>query len=271
MPRMDGMVAIVTGASRGLGRAIAMEYAKEGASVVICARKQSPTGLSGTLEETVQAISGAGGDVLPLDCDVTDPEEVEEMVRRVKERYGRIDVLFNNAGAMVLGESIREIDPARWGQVMLVNVTGPYLCSRAVLPTMMEQKRGSIINIGSRIATDPMQGGGVLYSASKAAVHMFSLCLAEEVREHNIAVNILSPGSLRSEGSAAIPWTQRDWHERVEPSEVGPCATGAAGRLRQNLGDLGADDRLPTLRHEVAARITIHWSIMATGDTGAVL
>ena len=133
---------------------------------------------------------------------------------------------------------------------MRVNVTGPYLCSRTVLPVMMEQRRGSIINIGSRMATDPNQGGGVLYSASKAAVQMFSLCLADEVREHNIAVNILSPGALRSEGSAAIPWTQHDWHERVDPSAVwalrglpGPAgrqhlyrATGGPRRVRHDLG-----------------------------------
>ena len=224
MGQMDGMVAIVTGASRGLGRAIAKEYTKEGASVVVCARRQSPTGLAGTLEETVMDIRNAGGDVLAVDCDVTDESQVNEMVRQATERYGRIDVLFNNAGAMVLGESILEIDPARWDQLMRVNVSGPYICSRAVLPIMMEQQRGSIINIGSRMATDPKQGGGVLYSASKAAVHMFSLCLADEVRDLNIAVNILSPGALRSEGSAAIPWTQRDWHLRVDPSAVGPCA-----------------------------------------------
>ena len=224
MGQMDGMVAIVTGASRGLGRAIAREYAREGASVAICARRQSPTGLAGTLEETVMEIRNAGGDVLPIDCDVTDESQVNEMVRRAVQRYGKIDVLFNNAGAMVLGESILEIDPARWDQIMRVNAGGPYRCSRAVLPTMMEQRRGSIINLGSRMATDPNQGGGVLYSASKAAVHMFSLCLAEEVRDYNIAVNILSPGALRSEGSAALPWAQRDWHDRVDPSVVGPCA-----------------------------------------------
>ena len=224
MGQMDGMVAIVTGASRGLGRAIAREYASEGASVVICARSQSPTGLAGTLEETVADIRNAGGDVFPIACDVTNESQVNEMVRQAVERYGRIDALFNNAGAMVLGESILEIDPARWEQLIRVNVNGPYLCSRAVLPVMMEQRRGSIINIGSRMATDPNQGGGVLYSASKAAVHMFSYCLADEVRDYNIAVNILSPGALRSEGSAAIPWTQRDWHERVDPSAVGPCA-----------------------------------------------
>ena len=221
---MNGMVAVVTGASRGLGRAIAKEYAREGASVVICARSQSPTGLAGTLEETAADIRTAGGDVLAVDCDVTEESQVNEMVRRAMDRYGKIDVLFNNAGAMVLGESILEIDPTRWEQVMRVNANGPYLCSRAVLLSMMDRQRGSIINIGSRMATDPSLGGGVLYSASKAAVHMFSLCLADEVREHNIAVNILSPGSLRSEGSAAIPWTQRDWHERVEPSAVGPSA-----------------------------------------------
>ena len=224
MVQMDGMVAIVTGASRGLGRAVAKAFAEEGASVVISARSQSPTGLAGTLEETANDIRQAGGDVLAMDCDVTDEAQVNEMVQQAVERYGRIDVLFNNAGAMVLGETIMDIDAPRWEQLMRVNVNGPYLCSRAVLPTMMEQRRGSIINIGSRMATDPNQGGGVLYSASKAAVHMFSYCLADEVRDYNIAVNILSPGPLRSEGSAAIPWTQRDWHLRVDPSEVGPCA-----------------------------------------------
>ena len=224
MGQMDGMVAIVTGASRGLGRAIAKEYAREGAGVVVCARSQSPTGLAGTLEETAKDITDSDGDVLAIPCDVTDESEVNAMVRQAMDRYGRIDVLFNNAGAMVLGESILEIDPARWDHLMRVNVSGPYLCSRAVLPIMMEQRRGSIINIGSRMATDPKQGGGVLYSATKAAAHMFSLCLADEVLDYNIAVNILSPGALRSEGSAAIPWTQGDWHLRVDPSAVGPCA-----------------------------------------------
>ena len=106
MGQMDGMVAMVTGASRGLGRAIAKEYAREGASVVICARSQSPTGLSGTLDETVTDIRDAGGEVFALDCDVTNNAQVDEMVRQAMERYGRIDVLFNNAGAMVLGETI---------------------------------------------------------------------------------------------------------------------------------------------------------------------
>ncbi len=221
---MAGMVAIVTGASRGLGRAIAKEFAAEGASVVVSARGRSPTGLPGTAVETAEQIRSRGGEVVALTCDVTDEEQVAAMVAETIEMYGTVDVLVNNAGIMVLGETILDIVPDSWDQSVGANLKGPYLCSRTVLPTMIQQRRGSIINIGSRMGSDHEQGGGVLYSATKAAVHMFSLCLADEVREHNIAVNILSPGGLKTEGSAAIPWTQRDWDQRVEPEAVGPSA-----------------------------------------------
>ncbi len=224
MGKMEGLVAIVTGASRGLGRAIAKEYAREGAKVVVCARPQSPTGLAGNVEETAGDIQAAGGEAFAVACDVADEAQVSEMVRQVLDRYGRIDVLVNNAGVMVLGESILEISPAQWDLSVAVNMRGPYLTCRAVLPAMRSQGRGSIVNIGSRMGSDHTRGGGVLYSASKAGLHMFSLTLAEEVREYNIAVNILSPGSLKSEGSAAIPWTQWDWAVRDLPEVVGPSA-----------------------------------------------
>ena len=222
--KMDGMVAIVTGSSRGLGRAIAKAFAAEGAKVVVSARLSSPTGLPGTAEETAEQIRSNGGDAMALACDVTNEEQVMAMVAQTIDNYGRIDVLVNNAGVMVLGETLLDIVPEEWDQSVAANLRGPYLCCRAVLPTMIEQKRGSIIHIGSRMGSDHEQGGGTLYSATKAAVHMFSLCLADEVREHNVAVNILSPGSLKTEGSAAIPWTQRDWDQRVEPEVVGPSA-----------------------------------------------
>lgn len=222
MGKMDGLVAIVTGASRGLGRAIAREYAREGAKVAVCARPRSPTGLAGTVDETARVIQAEGGEAFPVACDVSDEGQVRDMVERVMEQYGQIDVLVNNAGIMVLGESILEIDTARWDQNMAVNVRGPYLTCKYVLPVMMKQQRGSIISIGSRTTTE--NRGGVLYSATKAALHMFSMCLAEEMQEHNIAVNLLNPGPLRSEGSSIIPWAQQDWHLRVEPEAVGPCA-----------------------------------------------
>ena len=224
MGQMDGMVAIVTGASRGLGRAIAREYANEGASVVICARSQSPTGLAGTLQQTADDIRSNGGEALAIDCDVTDESQVNEMVRQAMERYGKIDALFNNAGMMVLGETDHGHRRGSLGAADADQRERPVSVQPGRAAGNDGTTAGSIINIGSRMATDPAQGGGVLYSASKAAVHMFSYCLADEVRDHNIAVNILSPGGLRSEGSAAIPWTQRDWHERVEPSAIGPMA-----------------------------------------------
>ncbi|HJN88394.1 MAG: SDR family oxidoreductase [Dehalococcoidia bacterium] len=224
MGTMNGMVAIVTGASRGLGRAIAKEYAREGAKVVVCARQASPTGLSGTIEETVRDIRNTAGEAIAVACDVADEAQVSDMVRQVMERYGRIDVLVNNAAIMVLGKSFLEISPDAWDQSVAVNMRGPFLTCRAVLPAMMSQKRGSIINIGSRSGFDHTQVGSVVYPASKAGMHMFSLTLAQEMREHNIAVNILNPGAMKSEGSAAIPWAWNDWSERVDPEAAAPCA-----------------------------------------------
>lgn len=234
MGKMKGLVAIVTGSSRGLGRAIAMEYAREGARVVVCARPQSPAPLPGTIDATAQDIRDLGGDVLAVPCDVSDEEQVKSMVGQVLDRYGQIDVLVNNAGLMILGESFLDIDTARWDQLMSVNLRGPYLTCRYVLPVMMEQRRGSIINIGSPAGSAP-RIVGTAYCTSKAALHMFSQCLAEDVREYNVAVNILNPGSMKSEGSTIIPWAQHDWDERVMPEAVGPSAVFLALQDAQSL------------------------------------
>ena len=223
MDRMKGMVAIVTGSSRGLGRAIAREFAREGAWVVVSARPSSPTGLSGTPDDTAQAIEAECGEALSLSCDVSDETQVRSLVERAVDRYGKIDVLVNNAGIMVIGETMMEIDTARWDQSIATNLRGPYLMCRHVVPIMMKEGRGNIINIGSRSVSSP-HAGGTLYGATKAAIQAFSFCLAEELREHNISVNVLSPGGMKSEGSSVIPWAQHDWNERVEPEVVGPCA-----------------------------------------------
>ena len=252
MSKMTDMVAIVTGGSRGLGRAIAKEYAREGAAVVVCARAQSPAPLPGTIYETAQAIQQEGGEALAVPCDVTNENQVQSLIQQTLDRYGRIDVLVNNAGVMIIGESFLDIEPARWDEIVAVNLRGPYLTCRHVLPTMIEQRRGSIINIGSLAGSEP-RPVGTAYCSTKAALHMFSHCLAEDVKEHNIAVNILNPGPMRSEGSTIIPWAQHDWHERVEPEEVGPSAVYLAlqdaqsftGRLvlRAEFGEKWALDR----------------------------
>ncbi len=220
---MEGLVAIVTGASRGLGRAIAKAYASEGAKLVVSSRPSSPTGLPGTAAETAAEIVAAGGVALAVACDVADEGQVKDMVQQAMDRFGKIDVLVNNAGIMIPSEPFLDIGPERWDQLWAVNVRGPYLTCRCVVPIMKRQRRGSIVNIGSRAANGP-SSGGTAYNSSKIAFHMFSQCLAEELKEYNIAVNVLSPGSMKSEGSSVIPWARHDWHERVDPAEVTPSA-----------------------------------------------
>ena len=229
--KMAGLVTLITGGSRGLGKAIAIAYAQEGAKVIVTARQNTPTGLSGTALGTAQIITAMGGSAIGLPCDVTDEEQVNTVINQIMNQYGKIDVLVNNAGLMIPCEPFLAIEPKRWDELMQVNIRGPYLTCRAVVPIMMKQSSGSIVNIGSNAAIEH-RWGGTAYCASKAALHMFNQCLAEELKEYNIAVNVLSPGGLKSEGSNAIPWahtnTQQPWHGRVEPDECGPAAISLA-------------------------------------------
>ena len=225
--KLEGQVAIVTGASRGLGRAVAVAYAREGAKVAVTSRGSSPTGLPGTAQETAEAIERDGGEALAIACDSTDDEQVREMTRQVMERFGKIDLLVNNAGIMIPGEPMLDIEPARWDNLMATNVTGPYLACRHVLPHMIERKQGHVIQIGSGAAKN-FRAGGTAYCSSKAALHLMSLCLAEEMKEHNIRVNVLDPGPMKSEGSSVIPWTKHDWHLRLTPDEAAPSLVGLA-------------------------------------------
>jgi citronellol/citronellal dehydrogenase len=192
-------VAIVTGSSRGLGKAIAIGLAMEGAAVVIAARSQTDQkGLSGTIFETVEEIKGQGGEALAVPCDITDESIVNNMVQKALEKFGKIDVLINNAG-IAFYYPILETPVKRWEIVMKVNLLGPFICSKAVLPNMIERKTGSIINISSLAADERDEGTvptGAAYAASKAGLDRFTLSLATEVGRHNIAVNALKPHSV---------------------------------------------------------------------------
>ncbi len=194
--KLKGKVAIVTGASRGLGKAIALGFAKEGARIVVAARTEAENkDLAGTIYQTVQEIKALGEDALALRCDVTDEHSVSRLIEETLNKCDKIDVLVNNAG-VAFYRSILDTPLKRWELVMRVNLIGAFLCSKAVLPQMIKQGRGSIINISSLAADERDEGTvptGVAYSVSKAGLDRFTLGLATEVGKFNIAVNAVKP------------------------------------------------------------------------------
>ena len=218
--RFQGKVAIVTGASRGIGKVTALALAREGARVVVAARTESATGqLPGTIHQTAQEITAVGGQALAIRTDVSDEESVEALVRQTLERFGRIDVLVNNA-AVAFYPPVVETPPRHWDLVVKVNLRGPFLTSRAVLPTMMTQKGGSIVNISSTTA-DP-QGPtyvGVAYCATKAALERFTTALAQEVRPYNIAVNAVKPRKEVSTEGMRFWNPKADWSQWDQPED----------------------------------------------------
>ena len=194
MKRLDGRVAIVTGGGHGIGKAYARRLADEGAAVVI-AELDAPAG------ERVAAEVGG----LAVCTDVADEASVGEMARRTLERYGRIDILVNNAAIFATVPMSRapfdEIDPAEWDRMMAVNLRGTWLACRAVIPQMRKQRYGKIINISSGTA---LKGSAsrIHYVTSKAGIIGFTRTLAMEVGKDNICVNCIAPGSTLSEENA---------------------------------------------------------------------
>jgi citronellol/citronellal dehydrogenase len=196
--RLQGKVAIITGSSRGLGQYCAVGYGREGAKVVIAARTEQETDprLPGTIYHTAKLVEAAGGEAFPVVCNVADYESVENMAKKVLEKWGRIDILMNNAAVQPAG-FISTIQIRHWELEFRVNVHGPFYCVRAVLPAMQEQKSGSIINISS-VAADR---GGSHYGATKRAIESFTLGLANELRGDGIAVNCMKPvGGIETPG-----------------------------------------------------------------------
>ena len=195
---LTGKVAIVTGASRGIGRAIALGLARAGAAVAGTARRlDSSPGIGGTLKQTIELIAAAGGTALAVPADITDPAGAQVLADRAKAELGRIDVLVNNAGVYPRG-AVADFPPEEWLGLMAVNVNAPFFMCHAVLPTMIAQGGGNILNVSSGSARH-YSTGRVGYSTSKAALERFSMSLAEEVSEHGIAVNAWTPGLVATD------------------------------------------------------------------------
>ncbi len=198
-------VAIVTGASRGIGKAICLGLAREGASVVVVARSDQVKDerFPGTIHETVEQITSLGAKAIAVKCDVTKEESVNQMMDKAIEAFGKVDILVNNAG-VAFYYPVVETPLKRWDLVLDVNLKGTFLCTKAVLPQMMDRKSGSIINISSLAADERDEGTvptGLAYSVAKAGVDRFTYGLATEVGKYNIAVNCIKPKNVvRTEG-----------------------------------------------------------------------
>jgi citronellol/citronellal dehydrogenase len=206
MPELQDKVAVITGSSRGLGKILAVEFARQGAMVVVAARSEAESqALPGTIYRTAEMAKAVGGRALPVMCDVTSEASVAAMVGKVMDELGRIDILVNNAGT-AYPKPVLETSLKRWELVLRVNLTGAFICSRAVLPSMIERRRGSIINITSIDAAARSPGfTGAAYGVSKAGLERFTWSLAAEVGRYNIAVNALKPrGGIETEGLLAV-------------------------------------------------------------------
>lgn len=193
MGRMDDRTAIVTGAGRGIGRAIAERLAAEGAAVAV-------TDVDGTTASNTAA--EIGGRAIGIRADVTDPDSVRAMVEQVRGAFGRIDVLVNNAGWDKAGPFV-DSDPADWDKIIQVNLYGVLHTSQAVVPVMISQGSGTVVNLGSDAGRVGSSGEAV-YSAAKGGIISFTKTLAREVARHGINANCVCPGPTDTELFASV-------------------------------------------------------------------
>ena len=192
MNRLSGKVALITGGGRGIGRAIALRFASEGAAVMLAATKRVP------LEATAQEVRKAGGRAATTVADVADEAVVKQMVAATLAELGRLDILVNNAG--IGGPTLRvgDLDRADWDRTLAVNVTGAFLCAKHAVPHMLERKSGRIVNITSiaGLMGYPLRSP---YAVSKWGMIALTRTLAGELGEHGITVNAIAPGAVRGE------------------------------------------------------------------------
>ncbi|MCH7553252.1 MAG: SDR family oxidoreductase [Chloroflexi bacterium] len=215
-----GKVAIVTGASRGVGKGIATVYGREGAAVVVAARTERSDGNTpGTIYETEAKIEAEGGTALAVRCDVTNPQDVDAMVQTTLKTFGRIDVLINNAGGAPAMDEVRNCSVDDFDRTMALNVRGVFLGCKAVLPTMIAQRSGVIVNVTAKAGQQIMVPGDTLYGAAKAAIDRFSIGLGNEVEEYGISVVACSPGRVKTEMSRKRR-SDMDLAAYREPEEV---------------------------------------------------
>jgi len=195
-----GQVALITGAGRGIGRAIAMTLAELGAHTILCGRSREK------LEQTSALIEKGTGEnagehsakSAVVECDVTDLRSVEALGKYVENTFGRLDILVNNAGIGGLGGPLHSLPPDKWESILNTNLRGTYYCIRSLAPLMIEAGSGHIINISSLAGKNALPNGAA-YAASKWGLNGLTYSVAEELRAHNIRVSVICPGSTNTE------------------------------------------------------------------------
>jgi len=220
---LKGKTALVTGAGRGIGQTLALEFGRQGCNVVCCSRHQDE------IEQTAKLIREEGHRALALVVDVTSPKQVKKMVEKAIKKFGRIDILFNNAGSFQAIGGLWEVDPELWWHDVTVNLRGVMLCCQAVLPYMMAQDEGIIINMNGGGSTVPLPGGSG-YGCSKAAVMRLTDTLARELEKagSHILVFGMGPGLVRTK--------MTEWQVKTEAGRKWIPSTEQAfqeGRYRQ--------------------------------------
>ena len=207
---LAGQVAVVTGAGRGIGSAIARKLARMGATAVLCGRTKS------TLDETAQSILEAGGKTEVIPCDITVLHQLEYAATRVESTFGRLDILVNNAGVGGFNDALHNLPPDEWDRILNTNLRGVFYSIRCFVPIMIRAYSGHIINISSLAGKNALPNGAA-YAASKWGLNGLTYSVAEELRGHNIRVSVVCPGSVDTELS---PHAGKDPNKMLQPDDV---------------------------------------------------
>lgn len=221
---LSGQVAIVTGAGRGIGAAIARRLAKLGATAVLCGRTQS------TLDATAKSILEAGGKTEVIPCDVTVLHQLEYAATRVDSTFGRCDIVVNNAGVAGFNDALHNLPPDDWDRILNTNLRGVYFTIKAFAPLMIRNYSGHIINISSLAGKNALPNGAA-YAASKWGLNGLTYSVAEELRVHNIRVSVVCPGSTETE---LTPHAGKDPKKMLQPDDVAHAVAMLATQAPQS-------------------------------------